>query len=687
MKTPILALPLALALAPPALAEDTAPASVERYDAAFFAAQNPKTALDMIDWLPGFTFQAGDPTVRGFAAAAGNVLIDGKRPADKQFTLSDLLQRIPADQVDHIDILRGGVPGVEMFGQPVVANVVRRPADSRILTVSQAMFVDGRGVPTMTLEGTHHGGGGDLLTGALYVGRYVDSSQGKGVQDQVDGQGRLLSRETVFAKAGGTSAVANGAYETPFALGKLRVNGDVAWTDFTNDELDLTTFPVPGTARMHGHLGGPLGAQLVGEVGGNFTRDFSATLTSENVVSASLRGQSFVSGLAGPGTDARFGERDHGGEVFGRSDMRDRLGRLTLEASLEGAYNWLGTDSFYSFDGFAVALPNAHADVRELRGDAALNAVWALSRTVQLEAGATIEESKIVSAADTHQQQVLTDPKPRLALTITPDSDNQIRLRAEREVGQLDFANFVASSQLTVGSVRAANTYIVPQKDWVFEAAYESHLWQGGALVATWRHYLISDAIDRVPVINASAPGASFDAPGNIGGGVQDSAILDLTTSLAWAGIDHGQLKASGTLQFSRVSDPTTGLKRPISGLNPREYSVTFRQDLPQWRAAWGASLVTPCYASSTGKGCTQTQYRFNEIDAYKAAPALGLFAEYLPWPGTSLRLEADNILGAPYDSVVSIYGAPRNAVPLSYADERRLKSSPSFLLKLRQAF
>lgn len=687
-----LILSLVLLLPVPALAPAQAQAQAQpdsRYDAAFFAGQNPKTALDMVNWLPGFTFQAGDPNVRGFAAAAGNVLIDGKRPADKQFTLNQVLERIPAAQVDHIDIIRGAESGVEMFGQPVVANVVRKAQalDSRTVTLSNAMFQDGRNAPSLTLEGTHHGEDGGLLTGALYVGRYVTLGQGKGMQDTLAGDGSVSARETVFAKAGGLTAFGNGAYETPLWLGKLRLNANVSWTDYYDDELDLTSFPSVTTSSMHAHLGGPLGAQLVGEVGANFSRDFSSTLTSENVISASLRGQDYAAQLAGPGTSEAFGERDHGGEMFARSDLRKRLGSLALEASMEGAYNWLDTDSFFSFGAFPIALPNARAQVSELRGSGALNAIWTASPRLQLEAGLTMEATSITSDADTRQHKDLTYPKPRLALTWTPDADNQVRLRAEREVGQLDFANFVASSQLTVGSVRAANTYIVPQQDYVFEAAYERHLWADSVLVVTARHYLISDAIDRVPVINPANPGASFDAPGNIGGGIQDSAIVDMTTSLAALGLDHSQLKLDGTFQWSRVKDPTTGAKRALSGINPREYSITFRQDVPAWRAAWGASWVTPCWDNANGKDCTETQYRFNEIDAYRTAPTLGLFAEYLPWPSTTLRVEADNILSAHYDSVVSQYGGPRDMAALSRVQDRRLASSPSFLLKLRQAF
>ena len=71
----------------------------------------------MVNLLPGFTFSAGDPTLRGYAAAAGNVVIDGERVTDKQFALDTVLQHIPADQVDHIDVIEGGKPGLEMLGQ------------------------------------------------------------------------------------------------------------------------------------------------------------------------------------------------------------------------------------------------------------------------------------------------------------------------------------------------------------------------------------------------------------------------------------------------------------------------------------------------------------------------------------------------------------------------------------------
>ena len=71
-------------VAPPAPAPAPAAAAegVTAYPLSFFIAGNPSNAFDMIARVPGFTFEAGE-TVRGFASAAGNVLIDGKRPTSK----------------------------------------------------------------------------------------------------------------------------------------------------------------------------------------------------------------------------------------------------------------------------------------------------------------------------------------------------------------------------------------------------------------------------------------------------------------------------------------------------------------------------------------------------------------------------------------------------------------------------
>ena len=95
------------------------------YDAAFYAQFAPRTALDMVNQTPGFSFDGGDNETRGFSGAVGNVLIDGERLGAKSQTLEDVLLRVPASEVLRIEILRGTDVAGDASNAAVLANVIR----------------------------------------------------------------------------------------------------------------------------------------------------------------------------------------------------------------------------------------------------------------------------------------------------------------------------------------------------------------------------------------------------------------------------------------------------------------------------------------------------------------------------------------------------------------------------------
>lgn len=660
------------------------------YGASFFAGKNPQTAYDMVNLLPGFTFSAGDPTIRGYAAAAGNVIIDGERVSDKQFTLDTVLEHIPADQVDHIEVIEGGRTGLEMLGQTVVANVVRKKkaGDRVVVTLSNGTFSNGRNTPGGTVEVTKHWSGGRTLSGAVSTSRYVELAEGDGPDIARDGSGNVLEETAVTSSAGGLNAYTYGAFSAPAWKGMLSLNGSVSRTDYTYQEQDNTSFPAAASSHLYEHLGGPLGGELQDELGAHFSRSLGEKWTSESSTLVDVMGQTYSSVLSGEGLEEIFSEREHVGEALGRTNLRFAASRnLTAEFSAEGAYNWLRTTSTYTYNEIPIALPNAVATVSELRDQVEGNVIWQARKPVELELGAAVESSGITAAADVYQKKTLNYLKPRLVLTLAPDLANRLRFRVEHEVSQLDFTDFVASSSLDTGSVRSGNTNIVPQQDWVLEALYEHHFWSEGDLVLTYRHFFLADVIDRVPIYSETIPSSIFDAPGNIGNGSEDAAIASLTLPLDRMGARHAQLKLSAVQQWSAVTDPTTALIRPISGLNPLEYAVDFRQDLPHWRANWGGSFLTPCAKISTTKGCTETQYRFDEIDAYRATPTINVFAEFRPWKGILLHIEGDNLLRQHYGRVVTSYDGPRNVFPVSSIDGRSLASFASVLVSVRREF
>lgn len=657
-----------------------------RYAADFFAVRQPKTARDMVDLLPGFTFSAGDNSRRGFAAAAGNVLIDGERPSDKQFTLDGVLSRVPADQVDHIEVIRDSCPGLDMLGQTVVANVVRKRQTGRALTVtaSDAWLRDGRNLPSATLEISKHFSGGQTLTGAVSLTRYAELAEGDGISVRRDAAGKMLQQSSVTSRAGGLTGFGFVNYATTLMGGQFSVNGSLVRTDYAFRETDRPD--VGATTHLDQDLGGPLGGQSRGELGANFSRSLGGKWTMQAQALANLRDQSYISRLTDGNSDQRFRADERGGEALARANLiYAASSRLSAQIALEGTFNWLHTSNSFRYNGFAIQLPNARANVTEARGQASAQLSWTATSRLKAEVALNLEHSRIASRADVRQRKALTYAKPRLALIFSPNAGNQLRLRVEREVGQLDFNNYVASSSLDIGGVHAGNVDIVPQRSWVFEAAYERHFWSSGDVSLTLRHSAITDSIDRILITSPSGP--AFDAPGNIGSAMLDALIVSATLPLARFGIAHGELKVSGSFQRSRVRDPVSGAARSLTNILPAEYTISFRQDVPRWKMSWGASLATPCATSATTKGCEKYEYRFNEIDYYAAQPAFNLFVEYRPAASLTLRLEANNILAQQYRRVVKLYGGPRSTSPLTYEEDRRLTSSPSVFFRVRKSF
>lgn len=98
---------------------------VVSFPAEFFRRYQPNTALNIVNRVPGFTLDDGGDK-RGFGGAAGNVLINDRRPSTKQDAPSAILNRISADQVESVELIRVRVRDIDLQGRSEVINVVLR---------------------------------------------------------------------------------------------------------------------------------------------------------------------------------------------------------------------------------------------------------------------------------------------------------------------------------------------------------------------------------------------------------------------------------------------------------------------------------------------------------------------------------------------------------------------------------
>ena len=655
--------------------------SIISFPAADFAQYHPDNALEMVKRIPGFTFQPGDPSLRGLALGAGNVVVGGRRLADKTLTLDELLEKIPAAQVERIDLVRGGGSGIDMLGQPMVVNVIRRTAvgSTGAYSASGAVYADGRVAPNVSVEHTRTYAGGDRLSVSASFGRYVVSDTGNGTRRRVTGAGQLIERANVDAAADGWTGAIQSALELPALGGQMRFNGSLKWTGYHDRQMDRTIGQDPVLRTIDERLGGLGGGQVDGEVGGHFNRPFGSRLTSETTIVARKSRKNYDSLLVAPEGATAFAERDRTTEMVARTKLQYQVTPdLAITSDVEAAYNRLGTGSRLSIGGVNLSLPNADARITEVRTDAGGRLSWNADRRLELVLGLHVETSTLHARADQIEHRRYSYMKPELALTLVPTVDQTVRLRLEREVGQLEFANFIAAATLDKGTVAAGNISIMPSNSWFAEFAYDLRLKSKVSLTMTYRHSWLRDVVDRIPVRSADGSLVSFDAPGNIGSGRADSLSVDLTLPLEKLGMAHSDVRLNATARRSAVIDPTDGSVRSVSLEKPFELSANFHQDLPRWKMAWGATFDA---------GWRSRTFFYDEVDTNRASVLLSLFADYNPRKGLSFHVDAGDLLGRRYERTIAFYDGLRGPSAPSYRDDRRLRLGSFVSIRARKSF
>ena len=655
-----------------AVASATAPlAAITPYPAAFFASRQPTTALDMVKLLPGFTFDSGG-SVRGFGGAAGNVLIDGARPASKDDGLEEILKRIPFGSVVRIDVIRGGAPGVDMQGKTVLANIIRgRDAGTRlIVSASTTASEDGRIAWGTRIEASRNVGP-TRWEGSLLAARGMDDGAGNGPRIQTTPGGDLVGNARETSAGAVYNWKVTGAVETAALGGKLRLNASVFVNPYDYRQADAQADP-PNLALEHDHY-----AQRTAEMGLRYDHPVGGAARVETFLLQQFGESRYTAAYDAPDDVEIFRLAKETSESIARTTVNLQVNpSLALETGAEGDFNWLLDHTRYIVNGEPTGVPAANVRVTELRGETFGVATWKPAAALTLEGGLRLEASRIGSTGDVVNGRTFLFPKPRAVITWSPDAADQIRLRVERVVGQLNFDNFAAgSASLTNGAVHAGNPNLTPQQDWVVEAAYDRRFWAGADVTVTLRHYALTDVIDRAPIFD---PAGVYDAPGNIGSGSKDEAAFTLTLPTDRFGLNAGVLSASTTFRRSRVIDPTTGRPRPISGLHPRDGQIHFTQGLPKLKATWGFDILDQW---------RETYYRFNEIDTDKLKTYGTVFGEYKARPDLVIRFEIDNVGARSFRHVREIYNGPRNTSAMAYTDIRDLSGARFFYLRLRKTF
>lgn len=633
----------------------------------FFAAQRPNTALDMVNRVPGFSIDNGSGA-RGFEGAVGNVLINNNRPASKNDSGSNVLGRTLANQVERIELIRGGAPSIDMQGYSVVVNVILKTTDSRqsILTWNAMLFEGGHDIYGGSYQFTQNKG--DRSWGVtLSDGMGSSDSNGVGRSVRRNAAGDVIRDERYENDGWGGGQGIRGNYTGPLFGGKLEGTARYGLNDYQNwTELSSPTSLRRSDYAEDGDSG---------ELGLTWTRTLNPRWTLETRLIHEFSSFDSVSGsnetlngTAAP--EQQFKSNGDSSESILRALVRhERSPALTIEAGAEIAYNMLDVNQAFTIGGVGVPLPSASVKVEETRGEAFSKATWRINPKLTLEGGVRLEASTISQSGDADQEKSFFFAKPRLLATWTPMADNQLRFRFERELGQLDFGDFAASAELSDGTVFGGNVDLEPEQRWISELSYERRFWGEGVVSIGYRHDRIIDVIDRLPL-----PGG-LSATGNIGDGTLDQLSLNVVVPLDKVGISGARFTFRNDWNKTSVTDPTTGEDRRISGVRPSQANVGFQQDITSWKTQWGINWL-PRLGQAT--------YDPDQTFAWRGADYLEAFVEYKPSPTLSLRAQLN--LWDDFTQQRTVY-ATRNPRTVAFVEERSIDPRTFVSLRVRKTF
>lgn len=664
---------LAVAQETPAAAPTSAPASdaqngIITYPSEFFASSGPNTAFEMIQRVPGFGLDTGNSDARGLAGAQGNVLIDGSRPSSKTDNLADILRRMPAASVERIELIRGGAPGIDMQGRSVIANIVlKRTASTQMVLETNAYFYTAAYVGPL-LRAQYSRREGEKQTEFAFSAT-TDRTGGtaEGHRTRYDAAGAAFQEADLDLWDRYRNGSIRGSVLRPLGGGKLRVNALLDYTN-NNNAQDITILSGPGVNSRNQDVN----HAWSGELGINWTKALGPR-TELNLIALQRgsRERYDSSSYDGGGANSEFDNDSLGGESIVRATLKYRQSdRWSFEVGGEGAYNFLDNASTYTQNGTAVALPNAKVLVSELRGEVFGQGTFRPSSSLTIEGGLRVEQSTISQSGDTDKSKSFVYPKPRLQLTWIPGAGHQVRLRAERSIGQLNFGDFSASTEINLGTVAGGNADLEPQKQTLYEIVYERRFWGKGAVELTAQHLVLDDVIDIIPLVGG------IDAVGNIGKGKVEFGQARITLPLDKLGLSNALLSARFAAQHSEVTDPLTGQHRGLSREIKFGCGVSFNHDLSGGKFAYGFE-----------HGCNVdkwTAYRVREVRTLNNQPFVSVYGQWKPNPKLTVRVDLGNLTNMRMVNGREVHSGPRNTTPIAFSESRSLRQGQYLYLQLR---
>ena len=618
--------------APPPVANTPAAVTgAKSYAPADFARFNPRTALDMVRNVPGFTIRNADESSRGLGQASGNVILNGERFSGKTNDVVTELGRIAVENVIRIDVVDGAtldIPGLS--GQ--VVNIITKTGKIGG-TFTYRPEIRTKRLPALLTRGEVSLNG--KVAGADFtvsVGNNSRRNGNHGPEIVYRPDGTIIDRREEDLRIN---------QETPKLSGRLRkvaANGNI-WN--VNGLIQRDRTNLRELSEQSGILQADRTRDLrerrrenLYEIGGDYELGLGGgrlkligLRRASDVAYSQLLTFDFVD--ATPDTGDRYTQAANEAETIARAEYRWKGGKADWQISLEGALNSLDVaNALFRRDAGGtyqpLPFPDAVAKVEEKRGEAILSYGRPLSKTLTLQASAGAEYSELSQSGPAGLTRQFVRPKGQASLAWRPSPKTDVSLKVERAVGQLSFFDFVASANISAETSNAGNANLVPPQSWNVDLQGTRNLGAWGNTTARAYARFFSDIVDVIPI------GATGQAPGNLDSavryGIQWTSTINFDP-IGWKGV---RLDADFTFQRSRLTDPLTGQKREINEDTRRNIDLNLRYDMPGTVWAYGVGYEE--FSLAPGFRLDQ-RFRF-----YNKPGGLSVFVENKDFKGLTVR-------------------------------------------------
>ena len=704
-------------------------APVLSYDQEYFQRFEPVSAGDAMKRVPSVTFlsdvlESDGARLRGLSPGYTQILINGERVPGALGDRSFFVDRIPAELLERIEIIRA--PSANRSGDAVAGslNIVLRDSlslDGGYIRGGATYYNDEKLAGNAGVYWGGEVGAGRLLIGANVQGRRAPKEK---LSKRYDEPGGALDNIEIQTDVrDGTDYSFNASYTVPVAGGDLSLEGFFVRTDRTQDEdsieyvggvrtdanietlndndLDILTdsWSVRGkfTREMFGgeskiKLGysALTDEQFEFEQELEFVRDGApfpdADRFTRDEINTDLEDSEFTADLE-HARDLGFAKLTFGVQYVGK----ERDAQLLEERSRFNIANGVNSGATYPAPGAFGVEYVGDVSIEETRIDPfiMLNGKsdafrWEVGLRVETTDTTITDNSDDVDPADVTTKNDYVEVLPSANFKINIGEEGRVNLSLGRTVRRPNFDSLqpiLLKDEYGDDQDFIGNPNLKPETAWGLDVGYERRLPGRGIVGVNVFYRAVSDLVEDVLVSEDLTDPANPErvySVANVGDGKVWGIEFDLSTPLTFMGWDNTGVFLNYSWLDSDVTDALGD--RRFNDQSDYVFNVGFIQDIPTWEAAFGLTYRK--------QGDAFGRVSLEEVTTEYGGD-LEVFVEKRFGEKLVVRLTGQNLLDSSKDEVFDKFDTLEDQANRSYKqyEVESEKAGPVFQLTARYAF